>query len=94
MESLVLKHVRTLCSYLVDEDKANVGDWSSARDVSDWIAYVASDIMGDMTFNRNWNVMESEEHRGVLEILAEGVAGLNLVGRVPPLHHVQSSELI
>ena len=76
-EVQTLKNIRTFCRHLVDEDALK--EWSQARDLTEWSSYVLSDIMGDNTFSRNWNMMESKDNRGVLDILAKGVAGLHMV---------------
>ena len=77
MEDTVLKSVRTLCGMLIDGDGDN--EWSSARNMTTLTSYVTSDIMGDMSFSRNWNVLESDENRDIVEFLPQGVAGVNLV---------------
>lgn len=76
-EAQTLKNVRTFCRHLVDEGAPN--EWNNARDLTEWTSYVLSDIMGDNTFSHNWNMMESTDNRGILQVLAKGVAGLHMV---------------
>ena len=38
------------------------------------------DTTGDLTFSRNWNLLESEENRNIPGVIAQGLGGLNLVG--------------
>ncbi|KAL8715436.1 MAG: hypothetical protein Q9220_000770 [cf. Caloplaca sp. 1 TL-2023] len=59
------------------------GQWSQARNMTEWMAYLASDILGDVTFSRNWNLLESEENRNIPAVVAEGLGGLNLAGYMP-----------
>ena len=82
-EAQTLKNIRTFCRHLVDEDAPN--EWNQARDLTKWTSYVLSDIMGDNTFSRSWTMMESKDNRGILEVLAKGVAGLHMVHpQTPP----------
>lgn len=53
-----------------------------------WMAYLASDIIGDLTFSRKFNMMESETNRNIPEIIAQGLGGLNLVSRPSGLDYV------
>jgi cytochrome P450 len=95
MEDLVLKNVRIFCDKLIDEgEPANKDGWYTQRDMSAWTGYVTSDTMGDVTFNRNWNVLQSSENRGILEILPQGVSGLNLSGHMPHLLTLKIDQII
>lgn len=76
-EAQTLKNVRTFCRHLVDEGAPI--EWNKTRALTEWTSYVLSDIMGDSTFSRNWNMMESKDNRGILQVLAKGVAGLHMV---------------
>ena len=76
-EAQTLNNVRTFCRHLLDEGAPE--GWNEARDLTKWTSYVMSDIMGDNTFSRNWNMMESEDNRAILDVLAKGVAGLHMV---------------
>ena len=93
-EELILKNARIFCDKLVDEphapnlspssdDKPTTSidsiQWSSARDMSEICGYLTSDIMGDLTFNRNWNMLLSGENRWILKTLPGGVALINMV---------------
>jgi hypothetical protein len=77
-EELMLRNVRTFCQMLLDQHPKD--DWNSAKDMTQLVAYVTSDIMGDLTFSRNWNMLKSEENRYILDLLPQGVRGINMVG--------------
>lgn len=53
--------------------------WSEAMDMTKWVKYLASDVIGDLTFSRNWNTLESKENKNIPAVIAQGLAGLNLV---------------
>jgi len=76
-EVQTLKNVRTFCRHLLDDGVPE--GWNQARGLTSWTSYVMSDIMGDNTFSRNWNKMESQDNRAILDVLAKGVAGLHMV---------------
>ena len=79
VEEPVLRNVRYFCDQMIDESLPEGNTWSEARDMSKWSGYLMSDIMGDITFHRNWNMMKSSENRELLGTLSKGVAGLNMV---------------
>ncbi|KAF2261282.1 cytochrome P450 [Lojkania enalia] len=85
MESRVMQNVRIFCDKMIDNpiDKNNV--WNSARNMSEWCGWLANDIMGDITFHRNWKMLESEDHRDVITILSRGVGGLITMAHMPRL---------
>lgn len=78
LEDAVLRNVRKFCKYMIDGPE----EWSTARNMSQWPGYLMTDIMGDITFHRNWNMMDSTENRGLLKTLSEGVGGLNMMGHM------------
>jgi len=59
--------------------------WSSTKDMSKLVSYAMSDIMGEMVFSKNWNVLQSPKNRDMLEFLPWGVAGVNITGYMPGL---------
>lgn len=77
LEGRLIKNIDLFCANLLDEVPSK--SWNSAKDMSKWSAYLASDIQGDVTFTRNWNVLQSSENRNVVEILPQGVQGLYVV---------------
>ena len=84
MEEKMLKNLRHFCGALTDSDASR--DWSSPKDMTKLVGYLVSDIMGDVTFSRNWNVFENEENRHFVDKLPQGVAGIHLVcTHTPPV---------
>ena len=77
-EDLMLENIRDFCRLLVDDD-SNATGWSSARNMTKMVSYALSDIMGDITFSRNWDMQKNTANRSVLDILPLGTCGINLV---------------
>ena len=77
MKESILVNTRKLCRHLLNEKPSN--GWNDAKNMSEWTAYVTSDIMGEIAFSRSWNIIESKANRHVLKVISQGVAGLNLV---------------
>ena len=76
MEEQILKNVRYFCETLVDGDGH---DWSSPHDMSKLVGYLVSDIMGDITFSKSFDVQRKPDNRDLLNSLPQAVAGIHLV---------------
>lgn len=76
MEEQILKNIRHFCDVLVDGDSEG---WSSSRDMSRVVGYLISDIMGDITFSKSFDVQRKPDNRDVLSSLPKAVAGIHLV---------------
>jgi len=87
VEDKILKNVRNMCNQLIEDDGGK--DWSEPKDMTKFVAYCTSDIMGDTTFSRSWNMLHSEENRDMYYVLPRGIGGLSLVSRreVHAEHH-------
>ena len=77
MEDTLLNKTRLFCQYLLEKQPS--ADWSNARNMTEWMAYLTSDIMGEITFSHDWNTIQNPKNRPILSIISQGVAGLNLV---------------
>ena len=76
LEESILRNLRKLCFLL---DRESSGDWTAAKDMSQWMSNLSFDTTGDLIFSRNWNLIESEENRNMPGVIAQGLGGLNLV---------------
>jgi cytochrome P450 len=83
MEAGIMKNVRIFCDKMLDDADHVSRKWNSARNMSQWCGWLVNDIMGDITFHRNWSMLTNEENRDVLEVLSRGVGGLNMVCTLP-----------
>ncbi|MCJ1237514.1 hypothetical protein MMC14_005500 [Varicellaria rhodocarpa] len=80
MEETMLKNIRYFSSTIANDRSP---DWTSGHDMSNYIGYLVSDIMGDITFSRNWDVQKQHTNRHLAEELPRGVAGIHLTGHMP-----------
>ena len=79
MEHLMVKNIHLMCQQIQHDVEKREDSWSSSIDISKLISYAMSDIMGEMVFSKNWNVLQSAKNRDILEFLPQGVAGVNIV---------------
>ncbi|KAE9363381.1 cytochrome P450 [Stipitochalara longipes BDJ] len=85
MEPLMIKYIRLMCQQIFENKKNSTDGWSSPKDMSKLVSYVMADIMGEMVFSKNWNVLESAENRDIVDFLPEAVGGLILTGHMQGL---------
>ena len=78
LEESIITNLHKFCHFL---DIGSPGDWTAAHDMTKWMSYLSFDTIGDLTFSRNWNLLESEENRNIPGVISQGVRGLNLVSR-------------
>ncbi|KAL8757990.1 MAG: hypothetical protein Q9184_004061 [Pyrenodesmia sp. 2 TL-2023] len=92
LEERILRNVRVFCDSLVEE--RSVMEWSSPKDMTRHIGWLVSDIMGDVTFSKNWEVQRSARYRKFVEDGPLGVAGIHLTGHMPFLLHFGLDRLL
>jgi cytochrome P450 len=77
LEGSIYKNCSIFLDMLVDENESS--GWSQARNMTNLVAYLTSDIMGDVAFSRNWDLMRGEENRHMIDILHLGTGLINTV---------------
>lgn len=77
MEEQILKNIRFFCKKLCD---SNGDGWSAPHNMSKLVGYLISDIMGDVTFSKSFDMQKSPDNRDLLSSLPQAVAGIHLVG--------------
>jgi len=76
MERYILANVGTFCQQLGTVDERFLGGmedrkgWSSPKKMSDWCNYLAMDILGDLCFGKAFRMLEGEENRYALDLVA------------------------
>ena len=76
-EEMILENIRYFCDVCIG---AGTIEWTTPKDMTELLCYLVSDIMGDITFSRNWNVQRDPQNRDIVKGLPDGVAGIHLVG--------------
>ncbi len=80
MEQAVLENVHLFCYKILDSPDINSQNgWHRAINLTELIGHLMTDIMGDIIFHRNWEMVERNYGKDILGILTEGVTGLNMV---------------
>ena len=77
MEDTLLSKTRLFCQYLLANQPS--ADGNTARNMTEWMAYLTSDIMGEITFSSDWDTMQNPKNRPILTLVSQGVAALTLV---------------
>lgn len=77
LQQHIIRNAEKICEHL--KDKKDPREWGSPKDMSQWIAFVTTDIVGDLCFTRNWNLMGSNENRDLLQAFEDGSGALSIV---------------
>lgn len=86
LEETILKNVRVLCMSLLEGATRSVeGEWSASYNMSKEVQFLLSDIMGDVTFSRNWSIQASPDNRHILDLMSLGTSGIHLAGHMPTI---------
>lgn len=56
--------------------KTPAGEWTQAHDISKAMVYLQADIMGEMTFSRNWSLLTSKGNHHVPIIISDGALAM------------------
>ena len=64
---------------------AKVGDWSSAKDMAPWSAYLIFDVLGELLFGESYETSLRPDNRYFLELMKFSVKFLYIVGQMPAL---------
>jgi cytochrome P450 len=88
MERYILGNVRSFCQQLgtfdgqygwLEESKG----WSSPKKMSDWCNYLAMDILGDLCFGKAFRMLEVEDNRYALDLVAAATKRHLIVSQTP-----------
>ncbi|KAF2680559.1 benzoate 4-monooxygenase cytochrome-like protein P450 [Lentithecium fluviatile CBS 122367] len=82
LEEQILKNIRFFCETLHDSKRDG---WSSPHNMSKLVGYLISDIMGDVTFSKSFDMQKNADNRDLLSSLPQAVAGIHLVGYMPEI---------
>lgn len=71
----ILEEDRSIVKAESDDDAA----WGKRKNVTKLISWLMSDIVGDVSFSTNWNLMQSEKNRHLIDVLPLGACLMNTV---------------
>ena len=77
-ETFIHHNIDIWCKRL-GEGCSKLGDWTAAKDMSDWCTYLGYDIMGDLMFGKRFNCVGSDEHRYVPQVMMESTKLIYIV---------------
>ncbi|KAL9046192.1 MAG: hypothetical protein Q9214_000912 [Letrouitia sp. 1 TL-2023] len=84
MEDRIRRNVRKFCVKMIGLnpfglvlDKSKESEWSSPRNMSRWVKYLAFDSMDDLCFSHNFEMLDPMQKHFVIEIPSTGTQGLN-----------------
>lgn len=85
MEGFILDNVQNFCNHLVEALPHNeiqpVGsEWSTARNMTDWVARLTIDIIGGLLTGHAWYILTGDRKRAFLETIPSGTKGFLMVG--------------
>lgn len=80
-EQFIHDNVSIWLKYLGNEAKQ--GEWTAAKNMGHWCSYLGYDIMGDLTYGRRFNCIESEEHRHVTQMMLDSTKLVYVVSWKP-----------
>ncbi|KAI9700996.1 MAG: hypothetical protein M1820_006641 [Bogoriella megaspora] len=87
----IIKNIDYFCSHVIAPEPTS--EWGVPHDFSKIVGYLVSDIMGDVTFSKNWDTQRDATYRHFVDDSALGTAGMHIIGHLPfvvkyGLHHI------
>ncbi|KAK2735626.1 hypothetical protein FQN57_001172 [Myotisia sp. PD_48] len=86
-EPFITENVRTWCKHLGTDTEPD--GWTAPKNMDDWSNYLSYDIMGDLTFGKRFNCMESDEHRYVPVLMLSSSNFLYTIGHLPFIRFIR-----
>lgn len=88
LQDVIYVQFKRFSNYLQRGKTGNTpaGEWTQAHDISKAMVYLQADIMGEMTFSRNWSLLTSKENHHVPIIVSDGALAMITVrnpARIP-----------
>ncbi|KAH8682569.1 cytochrome P450 [Xylariales sp. PMI_506] len=82
LEPAIIRHIQKFCRKVSEPDPAG-SDWSTAKDISEWCNYLAFDIMSEITFSQQYDALENEDYRWVLDAIEESNVRISVLFQAP-----------
>ncbi|KAK7514329.1 cytochrome P450 [Phyllosticta citriasiana] len=91
-EPAIMRHVQKFCDVLplglspsLMSTPSDKGEWSKPQNMARWCDFLTFDIMAEVIFGMEYNLMENPEHRYVLEAISDSNVRIGSVGHAPQL---------
>ncbi|QSZ33155.1 hypothetical protein DSL72_002741 [Monilinia vaccinii-corymbosi] len=96
LQNIIYRNCERFSEYLQrgKTEKVPGGEWTRAHDLSKATGHLQADMMGDMTFSRNWNMLRSEENHYIREIISQGSYAMNTLGYMRGMEKLGLYKLI
>lgn len=85
LEERIMPIIRKFCTMLTDEPMATGSstpsstDWSTPKDMAKLTSYLSFDVMGQICFGKDFEILEKEGNRYMLQVAIDGARCLNTV---------------
>jgi len=79
MEDPILAIIRRFCALL----RERAASTAPAQDIAQLAAYLFFDVMGEICFGHNFEMLDKTEHRYIPDIVSDGARCLNTVSPAP-----------
>jgi hypothetical protein len=63
-----------------------MGEWTPAKNMTEWSNYLTYDVMGDLTFGKKFEYVKREEHRYVPGLMMRATEFVYVVRARPSIH--------
>jgi cytochrome P450 len=72
MEKYILTNIRSFCSKIGTQSNLaeKSGEWGTPLNMADWCNYLTFDVMGELAFGKAFEMLEHEEERHVIKLVA------------------------
>ncbi|KAF7915318.1 uncharacterized protein EAE98_011184 [Botrytis deweyae] len=96
LQNLAYQNTQRFSEYLREgkDGLVSAGEWTHAHDISKALTYLQADIMGDVTFSRNWGMLNDEENRHMVGLMSDSALAMNTLGHMRTIEKLGLFKLI
>ncbi|TGO86488.1 hypothetical protein BPOR_0299g00040 [Botrytis porri] len=96
LQNLIYQNTQRFSQYLREgkNGKVSVGEWTHPHDMSKALTYLQADIMGDVTFSRNWGMLNNEENRHIIGLMSDSALAMITLGHMRTIEKLGLLKLI
>ncbi|KAF8851249.1 cytochrome P450 [Acephala macrosclerotiorum] len=97
MEKYILENVRILCNKLGHHPamkEKSKGEWGPALNMADWCNYLTFDVMGELAFGKTFNMLENDEERDVIKLVANASWMHLILGTYPMIKTLGLNKIL